>query len=214
MKQIKLLCMLVTVFLLLAACTGEEDTLSEKLTPDMLSDGVYEALAADWAAYEKLSPAEQLLTSSLPGSCKREFDDWAGAEEFIGLSVPNPAESCEWLEQGTYVGMPLGYMDAPRVTVDWYGTEEGELQWLTLTAGYRSGESRVMVSVRLLMDPPEQGDTVVTRDSGAQYTAAQVVLVRGFAEYTLRIIGEPGTEETVSGVLERLLPDFEGIGVK
>lgn len=66
-------------------------------------------------SWNALSEEEKVISSHMPGWCKRGFEDWAACEDFLGFSVPNPLEDCDWLEKGTYAAMPLGFLDTPRV---------------------------------------------------------------------------------------------------
>ena len=79
---------------------------------------------------------ERMLSSTLPGHCAQEFDSWAQCADFLGPSIPDPAADCGWLEEATYAGMPLEASDAPRVKAEWYGTREGQVEWVSVPVSY------------------------------------------------------------------------------
>ena len=171
-----------------------------------------------------------MLSSSLPGNCRADFDSWAESETFLGISVPNPLEELDWLERGTYVGMPVGFQDAPAVQATWYGTREGCVEGIGVQSGYRSGDLRVTLDAWLYGEPSEQdgGDVArasdlaleacldgadgetpcITEDSSERYASASACLVRGHVFYTVQVTGEPGAGPEARETLERLLTEF------
>lgn len=233
----KLVLWIMALTLMLAACTApQEERYLPKLVPEEeFSEELYQALSADWAAYDALSWENQMASSHLPGWCSREFDEWEAVEQFVGLTIPNPLEELELLEKGTYVGMPLGFMNAPRFSVAWYGTREGHVEWVQINSGYRTGDIRVCLEMALYSDTPEsksrergwsvehqrldyleerEGDkAVITTDGDSAYDTYMATLARGYALYTIRIISEPGTHEELYSVLGQVLPVFEEIPV-
>ena len=177
-----------------------------------------------------------MLSSRTPGYGQRNFGSWAEWEEFLGLAVLNPLETCPWLEQGTYAGMPLlgyrdlGLRDAPRVSASWYGTEDGFVERVSASAGYRDGEVRVMLSAGLYGDPedhplspvgeafererqaylaePEDVPAEIVSRSSERYYANETYLIRGSVLYRLNIVGEPGAQEQVEDTMSRVLERF------
>ena len=133
---------------LLAGCGGESGVLAP-LPAEGFSQGVYDALEENWTAWEAVDELERMLSSTLPGHCTQEFDSWAQCADFLGPSIPDPAADCGWLEEATYAGMPLEASDAPRVEAEWYGTREGQVEWVSVQSGWRDGAVRVMVSAAL-----------------------------------------------------------------
>lgn len=125
------------------------------IPPDSISQNVYNALQNEWDSWNHLSKESRMLSSHLPGYCLRSFDSWEECEDFFGFTVPNPLKNCSWLEKATYVAMPLGFRDAPRVKASWYGTEDGHVEWIHVETGYRDSEVRVMVSASLYGDPAD-----------------------------------------------------------
>lgn len=197
------------------------------------SQELHQATQEDWLSYQALSKEEQLASSKMPGSCSREFDDWAEVEQFVGMSIPNPLEGLETLEKGCWAGTPVGYNGASRFYVTWHGTQDGHVQWLQIDSGYRRGDVRVCVNAALYSDPPggsdleaassigqrrlvylsqgPNGETVITEDSGQEYEARTGTLARGSVLYSIRVIGQPGTADALLELLNELLPCFEAL---
>ena len=126
---------------LLAGCGGESGVLAP-IPAEGFSQGVYDALEENWTAWEAVDELERMLSSTLPGHCAQEFDSWAQCADFLGPSIPDPAADCGWLEEATYAGMPLEASDAPRVKAEWYGTREGQVEWVSVQSGWRDGAVR------------------------------------------------------------------------
>lgn len=211
---------------LLAGCGGESGVLAP-IPAEGFSQGVYDALEENWTAWEAVDELERMLSSTLPGHCAQEFDSWAQCADFLGPSIPDPAADCGWLEEATYAGMPLEASDAPRVKAEWYGTREGQVEWVSVQSGWRDGAVRVMVSAALYgtraedmpsdkgwgtelarqayLEAAEAGTPVVTAESGASWCSVQAEHARGSVLYTIRAVGESGTEEQVRTSLNRVL---------
>ena len=178
----------------------------------LFSAELHQAVRDDWDSYAALSWEERMFSSHLPGHCAREFDDWAEVERFVGMNLPNPLESLSSLEKGNWAGMPVGYNGGLRFYVTFYGTREGQLQWVKIESAYRRGELRVCESLKLTpdsMEHPQDTDPVFTTDSGEEYEARTGTLNRGPIEYSIRVIGELGTGNELSTLLDELLPYFE-----
>lgn len=135
-----------------------------------------------WAAWDRLDDDGKMLSSRIPGHCRRCFDSWADCGEFLGFSIANPLEECSWLGQGTYAAMPLGFRDASRVQAGWYGTRDSHVEWIDVQAGYRDGPVRVTVSAALY------GGPVGTRpaDSGWSVELERQSYLEGAAEEPLQ----------------------------
>ena len=190
---------------LLAGCGGESGVLAP-IPAEGFSQGVYDALEENWTAWEAVDELERMLSSTLPGHCAQEFDSWAQCADFLGPSIPDPAADCGWLEEATYAGMPLEASDAPRVKAEWYGTREGQVEWVSVQSGWRDGAVRVMVSAALYGTRAEDMPSpVVTAESGASWCSVQAEHARGSVLYTIRAVGESGTEEQVRTSLDRVL---------
>lgn len=218
---------------LLCGCQGRPEETAAVVGPisqESLSQDLREALEEEWTSWNALSEEEQAISSHTPGWCRRGFEDWADCEDFLGFSVPNPLEDCDWLEKGTYVAMPPGFMDAPRVDLQWNGTEEGYVDWVSAGAGYRSGVTRVMISALLYGDPAkvrhsdrdwtldlgkqkapaegERGVLHVISENTMRYCSRTAYLIRGGVLYDVHIVGEPDGKTEVEETLERALDAF------
>lgn len=197
---------------------------------DAVSQDVYDAPREEWDAWDRLDDDGKMLSSRIPGHCRRCFDSWADCGEFLGFSIANPLEECSWLEQGTYAAMPLGFRDASRVRAGWYGTRDGYVEWIDVQAGYRDGPVRVTASAALYGGPAgtrpadsgwsvelerqsylegaaeESLQTASNRTAGFfSNTACQA---RGPVLYRFHIIGEPDMRKEVEETLERVLETF------
>ena len=202
----------------------------EPISPEIISQAIYEGLEEEWASWNALTRQQQMVSSHLPGCCRRSFDSWAECEAFLGFAIPNPLEECPWLEQATYVGMPIGFRDAPRVELSWRGREDGHVEGITANAGYRDGELRVIVSATIYGDsadgkPSDSGcltdlarqqylenadsDPVqITSDSNEQYFANRASLAQGPVLYRLDVIGEIDAQAQVEDLMARVIEYF------
>lgn len=202
----------------------------ELITADMLSQEVYDMLAQEWEDYNNLSKEGRLVYSSIPGTCYKNFENWSSCEEFFGLSIPNPLENSNLLEKGTYVGMPEGFRDAPRVRAIWYGNQNGHVEWISVQSGYRSGELSITLDAMLYGDSSIGKSTysgvsvelerqyflsnqtenapLITEDFGEEFSAVNGYLAQGFTLYHLRIIGAADTQEDLRATLDQMLECF------
>lgn len=211
--------------------TTTEEDFPKIISSDMLSQEIYDTLQNEWDAFGALSTEQKMLSSHIPGVCQKDFDSWAECEDFIGFSIPNPLESHSDLENGTYVGMPTGFMDAPHVRVNWYGTQDGHVEWISVQSGYRNDQLRIVVDAKLYGDPSEEKSSdsgwsidlerleylantdgaspVVTEDSGERYVASTAYMAKGYVLYSVRVIGEPDMQDEVQNTLIELLTHFQ-----
>lgn len=215
---------------LLAGCRAdsgpEEDGWVEPISQEALSQDLRDALEEEWDAWNALSEEAKMVSSHMPGWCRRGFEDWAACEDFLGFSVPNPLEACDWLEKGTSAAMPLGFRDAPRVDIQWNGTEGGYVDWVSANAGYRSGPIRVMLGALLYGDPAKarfsdrdwtldlgeaaaDGVLHVISEAAERYSSRTAYLVRDGVLYCVHIVGEPDGTAEAEETLERALGAFE-----
>jgi len=208
----------------------ESDSL-EPISSDMFGQDLYDALQKDWASYDALSAEHKMLSSHIPGNCKQDFDNWDDCETFIGFPVFNPLEDHSGLEKGTYVGMPIGFMDAPHIQASWYGTKDGHVEWVSIQSGYRHKEIRIVVDAKLYGDPAEDKPTdkgwsteldrqwylanvdsnspIITEDSTEKYVANTAYLAQGQVLYSIRVIGELAVQNEVQAILKEILPCFD-----
>jgi hypothetical protein len=71
-----------------------------------------------------------------------------------------------------------------------------------------------MTMTALLCGDPEiaaPGWSVISPDSGEGYEARTGMLTRGAVQYTVRVMGEPGTGDSLDELLRALMPYFEAI---
>ena len=201
--------------------------------PAGFSEELQQALQEEFDAYLAMSREQQISSSTMPGFCMRDFDDWNSVEEFVGFPIPNPLETLEGLEHGCWAGTPVGYNGASRFHITWYGNPEGHVHWLTVDSGYRQDGMRICVSASVYADPPENisydkgwsieherlrylqscpnGETLIVAEPGEEYEARTGYLARGPILYSIRVIGEHGTGDAAQALLQELLPHFEEI---
>lgn len=228
MKKIWALLLALTT-ILLTGCQGNQSCL-EAISPDSISQDVYNELQYEWDSWNLLSQESKMLSSHLPGSCQRGFDDWAECETFLGFFIPNPAEECTWLEQATYVAMPVGFMDAPRVMANWYGTEDGHIEWLSVQGGYRNGDIRVTVDAMLYGDPAdakssnsgwsveiERQDYLknmdgaqlqISSETTSEYFSNTAYQANGNILYRFQVTGNPDEQSQVENTLDQVVAAF------
>lgn len=180
------------------------------ISSDRISRSVYDALQADWDAWNAKSEMEQMISSRMPGHIYMSFDTWAECEEFLGFEVFNPLEDSEF-EQGSYVGMPAGFNDASRFYVSVCGTKEGEVDWIFVDSGYRDGDVRITVNAHIYPDTPQEniGEQMITEDSGESYVATSKTVMLGPVCYNIRVIGAENQWKEVRETISKVLPYFE-----
>lgn len=228
MKKIWTLLFVLTT-ILLTGCQSNQNCL-EPISSDSISQDVYNDLQHEWDSWNLLSQERKLLSSALPGYCQRSFDDWAECETFLGFFIPNPAEECTWLEQATYVAMPVGFMDAPRVEASWYGTEDGQVEWISVQGGYRNGDIRVIIDAMLYGDPAdtkpsdsgwsteierqnylENADNAklqISSETTNKYFSNTAYQAYGNILYRFQVIGNPDAQSQVENTLDQVVAAF------
>lgn len=182
------------------------------ISSDMLGQGLYDALEKEWDTWNEKTQEQKLLSSHLPGNCYKTFETLEECEEFLGFRIYNPLENDTWTEKASYVGMPVGNNDAPRFYVSFYGENAEQVKWIFVDSGYRNGDVRITVNAQIYVDaPPGETDTqelLITEDSGGQYVANSVTIVRGPVIYNIRVIGELNHKGEVKETLEKVLECF------
>ena len=260
MKRLKALVLTLAFILVLVGCARSPDVTTdipevkeisyiqgqlevengcwEPIPPDSISQNVYNALQNEWDSWNLLSMESMMLSSHSPGYCLRSFDSWEECEEFLGFTIPNPLENCSWLEKATYVAMPLGFKDAPRVKASWYGTEDGHVEWIHVETGYRDGEVRVMIAASLYGDPADtkpsdigwsielerqnylsgidnaswQIDNAswqIISENTENYYSNMAYQANGNVLYRLNIVGEPDEQTQVESTLEHVISSLD-----
>ena len=228
--------LLLMLCLLLAGC-GKPAQIDKTQTPwvvpsELLGQPIKDALKKGWDKWNAMSMDEQLLSSNMPGWGNRYFDSWADCEEFTGLTVPNPLESCDFLEKGTYVGMPIGFADASRMEVSWHGDQEGHFCKVTLCAGYYTGDIRLQFWASVYGDPVETVDgrrhmddamrtdylehtggtgAYIEEEGPGRYGCCSGTLAKGHVLYYVNVVGPGDKPEASRAMLDRVLELLETI---
>ncbi len=140
-------------------CAQPKDYEMKLFSADSVSQDIYDDVQKSWDKWNEMSEESQHLSSSNPGYCGKGFDNWNECEEFLGFSVPNAMEACSWVEKATYVGMPEGYMDTSHISATYYGTEEGEIEWIEVRTGYRHEKVKIIVAALLYGEEAEKNDS-------------------------------------------------------
>ena len=249
MKKMIACCLILTFILAVASCTSSpggatdsaegkersstqerlevENSCLEPISPDSISQNVYDALQAEWDLWNQRSQEDKRFSSHRPGYCLHNFDSWEACETFLGFTIPNPLEDCSWLEKATYVAMPLGFRDAPRVKASWYGTADGHVEWIDVMTGYRDGEVRVMLTASLYGDPADTKPTgsgwsielerqnyladvdhaplQITSKRTENYYAKMAYQANGNVLYCFNIVGKPDEKTQVENTLEQVI---------
>ena len=226
-------CLLLIVCLLLAGC-GKPAEMDKTQIPwvvpsELLGQPIKDALKKDWDNWNNKDFHQKVVSSHLPGAGYQAFDSWAECEAFVGLTVPNPLETCDFVEKGTYAGMPVGFADAPRMEVSWFGTEDGHLCMVTLSAGYYCGDVRMQFFAKVYGDPPEGKDRHPTDAMRTDYlehtggTGAYIVedaygcngtLAKGHVLYHVNVIGSGEQMDAARAMLDRILALLETVEVQ
>lgn len=197
------------------------------ISPDSISQNVYNALQKEWDSWNLLSNVSKMCSSHMPGLCRQSFDSCEECEDFLGFTISNPLEDCSWLEKATYAAMPLGFRDTPRVNAGWYGTEDGHVEWISVTTGYRDGDIRVTISASLYGDPADtkpsdsgwaielerqnylsnidNAPLQITTESAEKYYSNTACQAYGNVLYCFNIVGEPDEQTRVENTTEQVI---------
>lgn len=225
MKKVIVLAVSLIFVCILPACTKgvescpaaeegfAEEAMKEEISSQMIGQGIYDALKKEWDTWNGKSKEQKMLSSHLPGNCYKSFESWADCEEFLGFELFNPLEESDWPEKATYVGMPLGYADASRFYVSFYGENAKQVKWIFVESGYRDGDIRITVDAQVFVDVAKENtdelEPLITEDSGEMYVATTALVAQGPVMYNIRVIGEPGKQTEVQETLKKVLPYFK-----
>ena len=228
--------LLLTLCLLLAGC-GKPAQIDKSQTPwvvpsELLGQSIKDALQKDWDWWNGLGKNQLYYSPIDAASGHQSFDSWTDCEEFVGLIVPNPLESCDFLEKGTYVGMPIGFADASRMEVSWHGDQEGHFCKVTLCAGYYSGDVRLQFWAKVYGDPVETVDgrrhmddamrtdylehtggtgAYIEEEGPGRYGCCSGTLAKGHVLYYVNVVGPGDKPEASRAMLDRVLELLETI---
>ena len=185
------------------------------ISSKMLSHDIYDALQAEWSAWNAKDDFQKAVSSKMPGHVYKQFNTWAECEKFVGFELFNPLENSEF-EKGSYVGMPVGFNDASRFYVSFYGESPENVNWIHVESGYRDGDVRITVNTQIFPDTPKENldmqESVITADSGERYVAMEAVLVHESLTYNIRVIGSSNQWEKVRETMKKVLPYFDTMG--
>ena len=141
-----------------------------------------EKLTQEWNTYDSMNKEAKLVSSHLWGIVYIEADTWDECEKTIGLTVPNPLESLNWLNKTGYIGMesvdPGTSIKHIEAAVN-AANDERKPSELSVTAGYNTESARITLTATL------------TENTGT-YTAGSAY--NGYATY------EQNTITTKSGI--------------
>ena len=232
----KWLSMILISCLLLAGCSKPAQ-IDKSKTPwvvpsELLGQSIKDALQKDWDWWNGLGKNQLYYSPIDAASGHQSFDSWTDCEEFVGLTVPNPLESCDWLEKGTYVGMPIGFADASRMEVSWHGDQEGHFCKVTLCAGYYTGDIRLQFWASVYGDPAETVDgrrhmddamrtdylehtggtgAYIEEEGPGRYGCSTGTLAKGHVLYYVNVVGPGDKPEASRAMLDRVLELLETI---
>lgn len=228
----KAFCLLLALCLLLAGC-GKPVQIDKSQTPwvvpsELLGQPIKAALQKDWGWWNGLGEHQLYYSPVDAASGEQDFDSWTDCEEFVGLSVPNPLEDCGWLEKGTYVGMPIGFADASRMEVNWYGDETEHFCSVTLCAGYYTDDVRLQFWASVYSDPMEtadgrrhmgdamRSDYLEHTDGKGAYIVEDAygcngTMAKGYVLYYVNVIGQGDRPDAARDVLEDILALLETV---
>ena len=232
MKKIMAWVLLLSIALCACGVNPGADA-PKPVSGDGFPEEMRQLLQEDWDSYAAMSREALFASSHTPGYCTREFGSWTEVEAFVGMELENPLEELQTLEKGNWAAAPEGFNGADRFYVTWYGTSDGQVEWVAIDSGYRRGGLRVGVKMSVYSESSQtenggpvssaeqrredylacetDGGTVYSRDSSETYEARQGVLARGSVLYTVRVMGELGTGEELELLLKELIPYFEGL---
>lgn len=208
----------------------------EKMESDAFGQGIYDELEKEWKEFHSLTQEQLWVSSHFWGSCSTSFDTWEEAVAFLGVSVPNPLEEMSDLVDADSSAIPLDAEglggQGRHARIEWYGTEEKQIEQACLYAGYLDGTVRVALSATLYggdeevyttgggwaesvtfeneMVPMKNGNTalvIIPNDSGSYYSA-DAFFVQDNVLYALHLVGPELLHEEVMKSLEKVLDVF------
>lgn len=192
--------------------TGEEESSysvsgTVRTVPDAeFSQELHEILEENWAAWWAKSEMERMISSTLPGSSYREYETWEEGAEFLGVGLANPLETADWLEKATYTGTLEGEQTLTRhCRTSFRGNADGKVETAGLTAGYRTGEIRVMLWAELRTEyAGETADGGQTVETGAVWPEAVNMYANSIAmpdgQDAALVVSQPRREDSYVGI--------------
>lgn len=165
-------------------------------------DPMREDLIEAWERWNELSREEQLVSSSSPGYQSRYFTSWDDAVRYFGVEPVNPFENAKWVEKMNWVGTDktdeiTGELDHANLV--FFGTEEGDVSYAGLTAGYTM---KVMTGFVVKTETADISRPLIifgtVDDSGAYYVYDEDSEIRSFIYEPGMIITRPSGEITLT----------------
>ncbi len=142
-------------------------------TPDpaqsRFSSAMREDVIAAWDSWNEKTQLEQMTSSTFPGYISRFFTEWGDSVKYLGFEPVNPFEDAEWVEKKNFVGTDKKDDITGEFYHTWlhfYGSENGDINYLNLTAGYTmdvgkyylSSYTQDGVSLEVVVGYPAEGE--------------------------------------------------------
>jgi len=139
-------------------------------------------IAASWAWYDSMTPAERLASSRIPGIFHIDIDPWLACEEVIGLKIDNPLENVDWITKTGYFGGESQNADFPvkhiKATVYAPHRTERTLDRISITSGYCRENIRITLTAMVCADDRTFPIGSITKGY-ATYAQAEAFTVSG-----------------------------------
>ena len=152
---------------------------------DLSSPGqiLADKIANEWKTYDGMTQQQHLTSSHLWGVVYVNTETWNECEQAIGVTIDNPLETIDWINNTGYFGMESADPSTPvtHVKATAYATHstDRKLGEIHVTAGYNKGNVQITISA------------TVSATSGTITTGG---ITRGYATF------EHDTATTGSGV--------------
>lgn len=110
-------------------------------------------LRLEWSTYDGLSEMDRLLSSHLWGAVDFQTDTWEECEAYIGLKVPNPLESVDWIKKTDYFGAEStnDMYEVRHIRISAYAPPASDrtLNSINITAGYNKDGIRITLNAAM-----------------------------------------------------------------
>lgn len=121
-----------------------------------LGQSLADKIEQEWKTYDGMTQEQRLTSSKLWGLVGIQVDSWNECEETIGFSVFNPLESLDWLKATGYFGMEsadphteIKHILINANTVQSLTNLDRELSEITISSGYKSGNTKITLTATL-----------------------------------------------------------------
>ncbi len=170
------------------------------------SEAMKQEVKSSWERYMALPELERYLQSTTPGFVIKYFGSWQDALDYMGFGMEDPFENDpDFTER--ICKEPFGEGVPFTALLTWYGDQMGSVNYACLQKYYSYGD----LSVQFQAEPmcraaridggesffvqsysafgPDLPDGIVTsRDSGANYNAANILFISNGVRYCIRLI--------------------------